>query len=1601
MKTVDTRYKQLRTQIGAFYEIQVVCNNTEYGNDRLKSVKIHTALYDGNGVSIGNAYSSSCEIQLLEQSANWPRMAQFTVRVRLSNADGRRKSDWLDMGTFYTDERLEDTYGNLSITGYDRMLMTEQYWTDKIPEQQMPSEWPITSRAWVSLMESVNLIEVDQSTVLDNQVALIGLNTASTIRDKLKDIAAAHGGNWVVTPEGKLKLVYFHNIVDGQAAIAGIAITGVSVAGDDLIESAAGLDLNFLGMNVQRFENSPALQAISRVHLETEGGVVSEYGDDPNGYMLTGSCEFANNIGPAELCHGKVAGYVYKPFAAEKALLDPAAEVGDLVIIDGKSYQMMTIDWNLTSWPTADISAPYDAEVDHEYKILSPEAKSYRKAVASTDNKLKNYAQISEFGTLIEQNSNSVVLAASQTYVNITNYNETIQNLQDQISGTITQYSGDPVPSLSNYPAVDWETEEELKQHVGALYLVTAGEQRGQYYRFEQSGNSFNWVLVEDSALATALANAAAAQEAAAQAQADADQAIADAAAAQGTADQARQDAVAKAAEAAAAAATAAAVDATNKANDALAAAKKYAEDQVTNFIEGDYHDDLEGIRGQLDRKIETYYQTADPSKSWPEEEKADHFGDLWYNMGDQLYYRWDGTGWEEMTANPPKKVFDTLDGKARVFVSTPVPPYSVGDIWTQGPNGDILRCVRNRAEGELYVTSEDWVLASKYTDDRNLEAFISGKFAEMVDAIKNQIDQKAETYYQETDPSIDENGQTRWNTVAGVAIAGLAIVGSTYGGHTGDLWYNTTDDTTWYWDGTQWVEQTISREVFDTIDGKAQIFVSQPTKDDDYYEPGDIWVNATYSDGNVSYNNDILRCINPKAKGTAFSIGDWQLASKYTDDSALTNFVNSVYNPAIESIGIELDGKVDTYFYGYEPTEENLPYSKWIEDSVNLDDHIDDIFYNTATGFAYRFTKSGNTYAWVRIKDSDITSAMDAASKAQDTADGKRRVFVTQPTDAQAYDEGDLWVNAEYGTTYTNELLRCKKAKKAGTAFSINDWERASKYTDDSALRTFLDGYSGTLTNVRGQIDQKIETWYQNSDPSTAWTTPVLKSSHVGDLWYNTKNGVNTTSRWDGTQWVQQNAPKAVFDQIDGKAQIFVSQPEPPYQEGDLWVQGDSGDILRCKAGVERQTGSFVAADWELASKYTDDTAVENLEIGGRNLILKTGTKKEATATSADGVYTDYYYFSAYGQAILAGNTTDYITVSFDYSVENATASGTTPVRLYPQINRAMGAAPAVNVSGNEVGHYEESFKLNTTQATYSNSYRIRFRLQYAAVGARMEISNLKVEKSSKATTWTAAPEDIEADLDSLRETVEANFKVNTNGINARVTRTGNNEAKSFSWSLTEEAHVWKKKVNGVETEVLRIDGTGLHVNGDGTFSGTVSAATITGGTINIGNGNFVVSSTGQLTAKSGTFEGSVYAGSILSGSGQGYDYGYFHGSGITAGSITAAYDANWNPTGQLSAGVGQSLGYANGYHAATRPNSGSYPAYFHADQIVSSSSFYGPSYTYAIDADHDCELVRHYHTISVSNGKVTIGAPANPATAPSFDINDLISSITPVFGA
>lgn len=164
-------------------------------------------------------------------------------------------------------------------------------------------------------------------------------------------------------------------------------------------------------------------------------------------------------------------------------------------------------------------------------------------------------------------------------------------------------------------------------------------------------------------------------------------------------------------------------------------------------------------------------------------------------------------------------------------------------------------------------------------------------------------------------------------------------------------------------------------------------------------------------------------------------------------DLSENISFVNQL-SKDLEAVKNQIDGAIETWFYEPVPTLSNEPAVNWTTNEAK-DRHLGDLYYD-GNGKAYRFQMSGTSYVWQVITDSDITKALANAKAAQDTADGKRRVFVSTPTNSSAYDVGDLWVNATYGS-YKNDLLRCKTAKQANAQFSIGHWELASKYTDDT----------------------------------------------------------------------------------------------------------------------------------------------------------------------------------------------------------------------------------------------------------------------------------------------------------------------------------------------------------------------------------------------------------------------------------------------------------------------------------------------------------------------------------------------------------------------
>ena len=238
------------------------------------------------------------------------------------------------------------------------------------------------------------------------------------------------------------------------------------------------------------------------------------------------------------------------------------------------------------------------------------------------------------------------------------------------------------------------------------------------------------------------------------------------------------------------------------------------------------------------------------------------------------------------------------------------------------------------------------------------------------------------------------------------------------------------------------------------------------------------------------------------KGKLSAKSTVDGKELSQYIKENSAKGLteeqVNNIINNSqvITDLQNQVDGAIETWFYEGVPTLTNAPASSWTTDK-DKDTHLGDLYYDNKTGKAYRFAKDGSIYKWTIITDTDIAKALSDASKAQETADGKMKVFSAQPT--PPYQIGDIWVNATYpsnGSTYKNDVLRCQTDKKAGSQFAIADWIKASKYTDDTVAnaakkaaedaqkaaqtaQTNVTNLGKTVTNNKKSFDNYVKDGY------------------------------------------------------------------------------------------------------------------------------------------------------------------------------------------------------------------------------------------------------------------------------------------------------------------------------------------------------------------------------------------------------------------------------------------------------------------------------------------------------------------------------------------
>lgn len=383
MQTVSTLWGELYASPLHGCEWYADIAGTHVSEEVLKDVRISTALFAGSTPAVGACVAATAELTLYHPTAI-PRMAEIRLYCRLT--EGERASEWLSMGVYFIDTRSVSDSDTLELKCYDAMLKAEQVYL----RAGDTGDWPRTMGAVVREICARLGVELDSRTRLRDYA--VEYTDDYTMREVLGYIAAAHGGCFIMTPAGKLRLV--------------------TLAGSGTVHR--------LGQAVQSFSSAPALGAISRVDLICdERNYLTSGTDDGRTVEITcpwGTQQMADDLRKA------LSAVDYTPFEATMALLDPAAELGDQVEIDGVTGLLTTLDVRCDVLYAPDIAAAGDAEIDHEYPYKSPQEREIKRTLATTRSEIKKTMDSIKLSVTTTSNEGGETTAAIELKVGPSNY---------------------------------------------------------------------------------------------------------------------------------------------------------------------------------------------------------------------------------------------------------------------------------------------------------------------------------------------------------------------------------------------------------------------------------------------------------------------------------------------------------------------------------------------------------------------------------------------------------------------------------------------------------------------------------------------------------------------------------------------------------------------------------------------------------------------------------------------------------------------------------------------------------------------------------------------------------------------------------------------------------------------------------------------------------------------------------------------------------------------------------------------------------------------------------------------------------------------------
>lgn len=544
-------------------ELLVTIDGKQYAAQDIVSCEIERNLLE-NTAEVGNATAAVLTLEISQGEAI-PKRAKVVVQYRLMLDDAR--TDYIPKGTYWINTREKDGR-YLKLTCYDAMLMAQQDYLGDVTAD----DWPQQETACVTEIAQRIGVEIDPRTQIgtgDNHQ--VSMPVGRTMREVLEQIAAANGGNWCITPAGKLLLVPFAGTGDVLPAVSGApdcgdvqAITGVRVVRNDT--------------------DTPLLAG-------DETGTVLEVKNENGTQALTD-----------ELAQ-KLVGLQYAPYTCDQRYIDPVAEAGDKITVGSVVCVAYNIKESLGPSHYADLEAPAEAgELEEEYPYQST-AERVKKQLGTVT---ASMAEIRKDQKSIEAEVKTTTETVAQNTKDIEAAKKEAAEKSEAAADAAKKYADDKLLEYSTTEEVKSlvsQTAENITSEVSKTYATkaTVAEAAGS------AADAASKAEAAQAAADAANAEAEAAKSNAATAQAAADKAKADAEAAQKAADDAEAnaaadatekaeaarkaaeeaaaaDAAAKAAQAEANAKEAAAADAQTKADQALADAKSYTNEQLKSY---------------------------------------------------------------------------------------------------------------------------------------------------------------------------------------------------------------------------------------------------------------------------------------------------------------------------------------------------------------------------------------------------------------------------------------------------------------------------------------------------------------------------------------------------------------------------------------------------------------------------------------------------------------------------------------------------------------------------------------------------------------------------------------------------------------------------------------------------------------------------------------------------------------------------------------------------------------------------------------------------------------------------------------------------------